>query len=87
MADFMKTGFLNRMSKEDYAVWANMTPKDKKDYAKKLAAEKMEKEKLEKEADSAYWQNFRKEAQYQADPVKVNLKLMGLTQENKGSGI
>ena len=86
MADLMKTGFFNKMSREDYAEWANMTPKDRKDYAKKLAAEKMEKERSEKEADSAYWQNFREEAQFQADPVKSEPETYGIDSGEQGFG-
>ena len=74
----MAKGFIGNISSEDYNAWVNMSPKERKELARKIAAEKKEKERIEKEANDQYWRDFREKAQYQPEPVNTSPATYGI---------
>ena len=82
----MAKGFIGNISSEDYNAWVNMSPKERKELARKIAAEKREKERIEKEADAQYWRDFREKAQYQPEPVDNDPATYGIDTGEQGLG-
>ena len=74
----MAKGFIGNISSEDYNAWVNMSPKERKELARKIAAEKREKERIEKESNDQYWRDFREKAQYQPEPVNTSPATYGI---------
>ena len=62
----MAKGFIGNISNEEYSAWVSMSPRERKELARKLATEKREKERIEKEEDDQYWRDFRNKAQFQS---------------------